>query len=690
MAASGSKSISVSSWDTLKFSWAVSSQSVANNTTTVTWKLELIAGSDGRIDSNASKAWSVTVNGNTFKGTNQIGVANNSTVTLAEGTVANGKAVTISHNSDGTKTFSYSFSQQFDIAFSGSHIGTKSGTSSGTLDTIARRSSISASNGTLGTSMKLTVSKQDSDFTHTIIYKCGTAEGTIVTKTSSTSVSWTPPLELANQNTTGASVTVTFTITTYTGSTSLGNNSKTISCAIPTSVKPSVSLAVADLYIYRETYGAYVQGKSQLSITVNASGSYGSTIKSYKTTIDGKTYTSAKITTAVLSSAGTKTISTTITDSRGRTASTTWDISVLAYASPQITSLTTKRCNSDGSTNSTGAYIKVTFSGAITSLNSKNTAAYSLQYKKTSETAYTSKTLTTYAGKYAVSGGSYIFAADSTAYNIILTGTDAFSSNAKTATGASASMLMSWLAKGLGLALGKVAELSGFFDCGFDAIFRKNVYMDNYADTEKNVFFFNNASRIGQTYEKDGIYPHKCKIYGGNATSEIGIGLSDMLNNRRILSYNDVENYMFSESVYRTQVFEAYPTAAKTISAANTGEKVTLAGIKTNIGGGNYLAIESGGIKCNRSGYVMASASIYLNNLTAGDTTALMILKNEETVAYTYEKKDATVAYHCISPVTFKVNAGDIIYMFTRNNTAARGTANTNAQTSRLLVQYIG
>ena len=690
MATSGSKSVTVTSWDTLKFSWSVSGQSVANNTSTVTWKLELISGSDGRIDSNASKSWSVTINGNTFKGTNQIAVANNSTVTLAEGTVANGKAVTISHNSDGSKTFSYSFSQQFDITFSGSHIGTKSGTGSGTLNVIARRSSISASNGTLGTSMKLTINKQDSDFTHTIIYKCGTAEGTIVTKTTSTSVSWTPPLDLANQNTTGTSVTVTFTITTYTGSASLGNNSKTISCAIPTSVKPSVSLAVADVYTYRETYGAYVQGKSKLSITVNASGSYGSTIKSYKTTIDGKTYTSAKITTAVLSSGGTKTISTTITDSRGRTASTTWDVSVLAYSSPQITSLTTKRCNADGSTNATGAYIKVTFSGAITSLNSKNTAAYTLQYKKTSETTYTSKTLTTYAGKYSVTGGSYIFAADSTAYNIILTGTDAFSSNSKTATGASASMLMSWLAKGLGLALGKVAELSGFFDCGFDAIFRKNVYMDNYADTEKNVFFFNNASRIGQTYEKDGIYPHKCKIYGGNATSEIGIGLSDMLNNRRILSYNDVENYMFSESVYRTQVFEAYPTAAKTISAANTGEKVTLAGIKTNIGGGNYLAIESGGIKCNRSGYVMASASIYLNNLTAGDTTALMILKNEETVAYTYEKKDATVAYHCISPVTFKVNAGDIIYMFTRNNTAARGTTNTNAQTSRLLVQYIG
>ena len=308
----------------------------------------------------------------------------------------------------------------------------------------------------------------------------------------------------------------------------------------------------------------------------------------------------------------------------------------------------------------------------------------------TTATSYTSKTLTDYAGKYAVTGGTYIFAADTSAYNIILTATDAFAEYTKTASGSSASMLWSFLAKGLGMAVGKVAELSGYFDCGFDAVFRKNVFMDQYADNEKNIYFYNNAGRSGQTYEDDGLYPHKCKIYGGNAASQMAIGFFDVLNDRRVLAYNDVSNYWYSDSVYRTQLFEAYPTAAKTISAANTGEKVTLAGVKTDIGGGDYLEIASGGIKCNRDGYIMASASVYLNNLTAGDTTAMMILKNEETVAYTYEKKDATVAYHSLSPVSIKVSAGDIIYMFVRNNTAARGTTNTLASTTRLLVQYVG
>ena len=684
MATSGSKSLTVTSWNTLKFSWEVTSQSIANNTSTVSWKLQLISGSDGRIDSSASKDWTVTVNGTKYSGTNTVGIAANTTKTLASGTT------TITHNSNGTKTFSYSFSQEFGITFSGTSIGTKSGSGSGTLPTIARKSSLTASNGTLGTAQTLTVSRFDSSFTHTITYKCGSATGTIATKSSNTSISFTPPLTLASQNTTGTAVSIIFTIETFTGSTSIGTNTKTITCAIPESVKPTVSLSVADVYTYRTTYGAYVQGKSKLKIDITASGSQGSTIKSYNTTIDGKTYTSASVTTAALSGSGTLTIKTTVTDSRGRTASTTWDVTVLPYVAPKIASLSTKRCNADGSTNATGAYLKITFSAEMTALNNKNTAAYTLQYKKTSASAYTSKTLTDFAGKYTVSGGTYIFAAESSAYNIILTASDAFSEYTKTATGSSSSLLMSWLNKGLGIAFGKIAELSGYFDCGFEAIFRKNIYMDNYADTEKNVFFFNSAARTGQTYEKDGIYPHKCKIYGGNASSEIGLGLSDMLNNRRILSYNDVQNYFYSESVYRTQIFEAYPTAAKTISVANTGEKVTLAGVKTNIGGGEYLSISSGGIKCARDGYIMASASIYLNNLTAGDTTALMILKNEETVAYTYEPKNATVAYHNISPVTIKVNAGDIIYMFTRNNTAARGTTNTLASTTRLVVQYVG
>lgn len=466
MATSGSTSVTVTSWDTLKFSWNLTSQSVADNTSTISWNLQLISTTSGRIDSTASKNWSVTVNGTKYSGTNTVGIANNTTKTLASG------STTIAHNSNGTKTFSYSFSQQFSITFSGASIGTKSGSGSGTLTTIARKSSLTASNGTLGTAQTLTVSRQDSDFTHTITYKCGSATGTIASKSSNTSISWTPPLSLASQAPSGTSVSITLTITTYSGSTSIGSNTKTISGAIPSSVVPTVSIAVSDPMGYSGTFGGYVQGMSKFKIDVTDSGSYGSTIKTRKTTADGKSYTATTITTGVIAGSGSLTIKTTVTDSRGRTATASKTVTVLAYSAPKITSLAVNRCDASGNSSSSGAYLSVVFSSSITALNNKNTASYSVQYRKTSETSYTTQTLSAYTGNYSVSGGVFVFAADTAStYDIILTVADSLGDITKTATGASIFKLWSAFKQGLGFAFGKIAELEGIFDIGFKTRF---------------------------------------------------------------------------------------------------------------------------------------------------------------------------------------------------------------------------
>ncbi len=474
MALSGSKSVTVTSWDTLKFSWEVTSQSVANNTSTVAWKLQLISDSDGRIDSTTSKEWTVTVNGTKYSGTNTVGIAANTTKTLASGTT------TIAHNSNGTKTFSYSFSQEFAITFSGESIGTKSGSGSGTLNTIARKSSLTAPNGTLGSALTLTVNRYDSSFTHTITYKCGSVTGTIATKSSSTSITWTPPLSLAAQNTTGTSVSVVFTIETFTGSTSIGLNSKTIACAIPGSVKPTVSLSVSDSLGYASTYGGYIRGLSKFKVVVTASGSQGSTIKAYKTTADGKTYTAASFTTNAISGSGTLTISVTVTDSRGRTATASTTATVLTYAAPKITAFSVYRSDANGNSSSSGAYLAAKFSSSITSLNSKNSAAYTIKYKKTSESSYTEKTLTDYAGNLAVSNGVFVFsAATASSYNVVLTVTDAFGSVGKTATGASIFKVWSLFKNGLGIAIGKVAETADLLDIDFPIRARKGITVDS-------------------------------------------------------------------------------------------------------------------------------------------------------------------------------------------------------------------
>jgi hypothetical protein len=317
---------------------------------------------------------------------------------------------------------------------------------------------LDVSNGTLGVAQTLNVTRYGDSFTHTITYVCGNDEGTICTKSSDTSVSWTPPIALAKNAPNGTAATIALTMTTYDGDTSIGTSTKTITAAIPSSVFPTVSLDVVDASGYLSTYGGYVQNKSTPKVTITAAGAQGSSIRNYATTIDGDTYTAAEFTAPALKGSGTLTVKTTVTDSRGRTATTSESISVLAYTAPKVSALTVQRCNANGTATSNGAYLKATFSASITSLSGKNTAAYKLQYKKTSETSYTSITLSDYAGSYNVSNGTYIFAADTAAsYDVVLTATDAFSSATKGGAGSTVSKFFSWLAGGLGWAFGKVA-----------------------------------------------------------------------------------------------------------------------------------------------------------------------------------------------------------------------------------------
>lgn len=135
MATSGSTSVTVTAYDTLKFSWWRNGYSTSGNYTDIGWKTELIATNYGLISSSAKKNWSVTINGTNYSGTNSIAIGNNQTKTLASGTTR------IYHNADGTKSFSYSFSQVFNMNFNG-YIGTISGSGSATLDTIPRYANI--------------------------------------------------------------------------------------------------------------------------------------------------------------------------------------------------------------------------------------------------------------------------------------------------------------------------------------------------------------------------------------------------------------------------------------------------------------------------------------------------------------------------------------------------------------------
>lgn len=65
------------------------------------------------------------------------------------------------------------------------------------------------------------------------------------------------------------------------------------------------------------------------------------------------------------------------------------------------------------------------------------------------------------------------------------------------------------------------------------------LYMGRYSDAQKRIYFTN----LGE-----GTYPHNCKLYGGDASSVIGIGMRDDKNARAIWSYDDVNNRIISDS----------------------------------------------------------------------------------------------------------------------------------------------
>lgn len=484
MATSGSKTVAIFNNNQLNlvFSWWFNKddQSVVNNTTLVRWNLKLVSGSVGHVNSTASKKWGVTVNGKKYSGTNTVGIKDNTSKTLASGTTS------VTHDSDGKKTFSYSFSQELSITktSTGEWIGTKTGSGTGTLTTIPRKSTLSVANGTLGTAQTLKVTRHSSGFTHTITAKCGSASTTICTKSTSTSIAFTPPVTWGNQNKTGMNVSVTYTITTYNGSTNLGSNSYTKTYAIPSYNIIVVAVPSAEDGFNYSKYGAYVQLKSKAKFIISATTKYGATIKSIITTVDGRTYTGSEPTTEILSSSGTLSAKIVATDSRGVTATITKNIKVLPYTSPQISSMSVIRSDANGNSSSSGAYLTVKFKANVSPLNNNskdnNSATYTLKYKKSTASSYTSATLTDYKNNYSVTDGKYTFAADTgSSYNVELTVTDNFFSVKKSNFGSSIKKLWSMLKKGLGFAFGKVAELQNYLDVGFKTLFRDQVEFVN-------------------------------------------------------------------------------------------------------------------------------------------------------------------------------------------------------------------
>lgn len=446
------------------------STSVDNNTSSVSWSLVLSpigSGWDWYYSNQVPVTYSVTVNGQTKTG-NIMNYNGSSTITVASG------SQTIAHNADGNKTISFSFSIS---SLNYSYLpGSASNSGSMALTFIARASQPSCVTwpehtqnvGEFGDTISIHMNRKSSNFTHTVRYQFGQQSGTIATGVG-TGTTWVIPLTLMNLIPNAVKGSGTIYVDTYNGSTKIGTKSCGFTATVPASVKPTCTLAVSDPTGHLTTYDAYVKGLSKLKVTITPVLAYGSTIKTYNTTANGTKYTTASFTTDILNYSGTLTVSTVVTDNRGRSASASKTISAITYTAPAITKLTVRRCNADGSTNEQGAYVQVTFSATVTALNNKNSATYKLRYKKSSATSFTEITISDIADAYTVTDHQYILAADTgSSYDVEVQVVDNHSTATRSTSASTAFTLMHFGADGTSIGIGKVAEEENTLDIALD------------------------------------------------------------------------------------------------------------------------------------------------------------------------------------------------------------------------------
>lgn len=401
----GSNGSKVDTW----LEYKVTSQNVANNTSTVRVVLYSAAtfSSTTKWESASNFGYVGYDNGNKQYLSTTYDFSNYAVNKFGDYTY------TISHNSDGTKTVTLQGSWSTSHS---SYISGGSASGSVTLPQIARASSVSAMNTKLGTAGTITITRQSSSFTHTLTYSFGSASGTIVTKTSETSVSWTPPVSLIAQITNATSRTGTITCETFSGNTSVGTSTSVLTLSVPNSTIANVTGEIGTSLPFTVTNAV----TSQLTFTVaytfgNASG----TIQTKGSRTGNYTYPTSLISeiSGAAAMSGTITVTTFNGTAQVGTASATLRLLIPTYKSSAVsgtigTALTISLTRPHSSLSVTITYTFGSVTGTIVNKQSITSTAWTpptslIAEIPNSDSGGGSITLTTYNGTVNCGSNSY-------------------------------------------------------------------------------------------------------------------------------------------------------------------------------------------------------------------------------------------------------------------------------------------
>lgn len=472
MASSGNFQNAFRTGYALRVEWAINSQSIEDNTSSVTVKVFLVSsGSSYIINSTASKTVTLVINGTTYT-KKASGLAN---LTGGQKKELFAKTVTISHNADGTKSIPIYCTFTLEATLSGTWWGTirapESGNATATLDTIPRATTPTTS-GTwnVGNTVTISTPRASDDFTHTLQYSLNNSSWTNIATDVGTSTTWTLPSALATAKTSATSGTVYIRCITYSGSTNIGNKTISRTYSITSSyAAPSVALAVSQTN--DASISSYIRGRSKVTLKATATLKYSATATKYVFNYGGTTKTvtttasTASVTFTLPSNAAESyAYSVTLTDSRGFTASKSGTITTIAYSAPVISSLVATRGNYDGTTfteNSKGNSLQIVAAGTITSLSNANAKNYKMEYRLSNATTYTTLIDTKAASDYAVSVTEYTDAifSENASYVLRFTLSDGFESVSQIVDVPSQKVLLNFSANGKAMAIGGIATV---------------------------------------------------------------------------------------------------------------------------------------------------------------------------------------------------------------------------------------
>lgn len=531
-------------------------------------------------------------------------------------------SVTVNHNNDGTGSYSIGFGISTSYVLSGSS------TCSLTLTEIPRATTpvLSAEEFEMGTTISITLDRVVDTYTHDLYFKVGNSAKLSFAQDVGTSFDWEDNLFLVNWIDQSESGLVTIYCQTYNGEDYIGEKSVTFTGLVPESIVPKIkTLSITEATEgIASKFSAYVKEKSTLKVDITASGDYGSTIKNYKTTIDGLTYLNSNFTSEILRTSGTLTVTTTVTDTRDRTVTKTQQINVIDYYTPKVTGFNIERCDSSGNLadDDTAKYLLVTFGYDIAPVNNKNDKRAVLQYYNSTNNSWVDVANFTSVYKREVSSykTTVEFDVDKT-HEVRLSLTDFFITDENVITISReiepTYTLINYHSSGTGMAIGTVATEEETFEVGLDNTILKDTKINGdlvIGDEEGN-----NAINVKEKIENlevdsrtilellDKLTP--VVLYEGNSNGTIT--LSDSAN-----------NYEYIEIFFKQHQYTAIFNSVKIYHPYNV--QASLTAIQAEDGGSGiasaYVVIKDTSI--TKAGY-----NIYWTNGGNTHTDAIYITR---------------------------------------------------------------